>query len=105
VPSPNTGFTAVAGGEQFSLGLKQDSSIVAWGWNEWGQCNVPPSNTGFIAIAAGGYHSVGLKYYCAYKLAGDQNDDCKVDFHDFAIMAERWLIDCYANPSDPDCLP
>ena len=61
VPSPNTGFTAIAAGEYHSLGLKTDGSIVAWGDNGYGQCNVPSPNTGFTAIAAGGYHSLGLK--------------------------------------------
>ena len=31
VPSPNTGFVAVAAGGYHSLGLKEDGSIVAWG--------------------------------------------------------------------------
>ena len=38
-------------------------------------------------------------------LSGDINNDCKVDFYDFAIMAENWLIDCQANPSNPACVP
>ncbi|MDD5326355.1 MAG: hypothetical protein PHY02_00905 [Phycisphaerae bacterium] len=42
---------------------------------------------------------------CTFVLAGDMDDDCKVDFYDFAIMAENWLIDCQANPSDPACVP
>jgi hypothetical protein len=35
--------------------------IEAWGWNFWGQCNVPTPNMGFMAIAAGFDHSLGLK--------------------------------------------
>jgi hypothetical protein len=42
---------------------------------------------------------------CMYAIAGDLNDDCKVDFSDFALMAENWLIDCQANPSNPACVP
>jgi len=75
VPSPNSGFIAIAAGGEHSLGLKQDGSIVAWGANrywmctwpgacDWiytGQCDVPSPNTGFIGIAAGGDHSLGLK--------------------------------------------
>jgi len=67
IPSPNTGFIAIAAGGYHSLGLKQDGSIVAWGRNyDWngnysGQCNIPSPNSGFIAIAAGGAHSLGLK--------------------------------------------
>jgi len=55
------GFTAIAASETHSLGLKQDGSIVAWGRNYDGECNVPSPNTKFVAVAAGGYHSLGLK--------------------------------------------
>ncbi len=61
VPSPNSGFVAIAGGEGHSLGLKADGSIIAWGRNDWGQTNVPSPNSGFVAVAGGGYHSLGLK--------------------------------------------
>ncbi|MBA3726559.1 MAG: hypothetical protein H0W86_08925, partial [Armatimonadetes bacterium] len=43
------------------LGLKDDGSIVAWGYNNGGQLNVPPPNTGFVAFAGGEAHSLGLK--------------------------------------------
>jgi len=36
-------------------------SIVAWGYNGDGQCNIPSPNSGFVAISAGGFHSLGLK--------------------------------------------
>ncbi len=55
------GFRAVATGGGHNLGLKADGSIVAWGWNNRGQCDVPPPNTGYVAITAGGGHSLGLK--------------------------------------------
>jgi alpha-tubulin suppressor-like RCC1 family protein len=61
VPSPNSGFTAVAAGGWHSLALKADGSIIAWGWNGYGQCNVPAPNTGFVAVAAGFSHSLSLK--------------------------------------------
>jgi alpha-tubulin suppressor-like RCC1 family protein len=56
-----TDLVAVAGGWGHSLGLKADGSIVAWGDNEYGQCNVPAANSGFVAVAAGYLHSLGLK--------------------------------------------
>jgi hypothetical protein len=104
VPSPNTGFKAIAASYYHSLGLKTDGSIVAWGYNGCGECTVPEPNTGFVAIAAGDSHSLGLKG-CLFNLAGDLNNDCKVDFRDFAVMAANWLIDCDTNPSDPACVP
>ena len=36
-------------------------SIVAWGLNDWGQCNVPAPNTAFVAVAAGHYHSLAVR--------------------------------------------
>ncbi|MCK4342991.1 MAG: hypothetical protein KAY37_14855 [Phycisphaerae bacterium] len=54
VPTPNTDFIAVAEGGYHSLGLKADGSIVAWGWNYYGQCNVPAPNANFVNVAAGG---------------------------------------------------
>ncbi|UCF06130.1 MAG: T9SS type A sorting domain-containing protein [bacterium] len=36
-------------------------TIVAWGNNEYSQCNVPAPNANFVAIAGGGDHSLGLK--------------------------------------------
>lgn len=36
-------------------------SIVAWGANDWGQCDVPSPNSGFVAVASGRDHSVGLR--------------------------------------------
>jgi hypothetical protein len=41
--------------------LPESGSIVAWGDNSYGQCDVPSPNSGFTTIAAGFYHSLGLK--------------------------------------------
>jgi hypothetical protein len=44
------------------LGLKSDGSIVAWGINGRGECNVPAPNSDFVAVFAGvGEYSLGLK--------------------------------------------
>ncbi len=37
-----------------------EGSIVAWGDNNYGQCNVPAPNEGFVAVAGGELHSLGL---------------------------------------------
>lgn len=42
---------------------------------------------------------------CQYTLAGDLNDDCRVNFLDFALLADNWLTDCYMDPDDPACVP
>ena len=53
-------------------------SIVVWGDNTYGECNMPLPNTGFIAIAAGRWHSLGLKQDgstvgCGYNVRGQCN--------------------------------
>ena len=105
-----------------------DISVAAWGSSS----AVPAPNSGFIAIAASDWHSLGLKG-CQYKLIGDINNDCRVDFldvqtfvntcwltagpegdlyvdgwvdfRDLAVMANNWLIDCAQTPEDPACVP
>ena len=107
-------------GYYHSLGLKDDGSVAAWGYNDDGQCNVPAPNSGFIDIAAGAYRSLGLKS-CLHKPIGDIDDNCRVDLADLALIcdqwlttyffsnvvdtAENWLIDCDAEPSNPACVP
>ena len=54
-------YTMVAAGAEHSLGLQKDGSIVAWGDNSCGQCNVPAPNRRFTAIAAGGWFSLGAR--------------------------------------------
>jgi outer membrane protein assembly factor BamB len=41
---------------------------------------------------------------CDYKLAGDINGDCKVDFLDFAVMSANWLVNCNEDPCNPACI-
>jgi len=43
------------------MALRSDGSILGWGDNGDGQCNVPHPNSGFAAMSGGGLHSVGLK--------------------------------------------
>ncbi|MAE66785.1 MAG: hypothetical protein CMJ18_21155 [Phycisphaeraceae bacterium] len=59
VPSGND-FKAIAAGGYHSLALRQDGSLFAWGWNDYGQCDVPAGH-GFVAIAAGHFHSLALR--------------------------------------------
>jgi len=37
-PAPNIDFVAIARGESHSLGLKDDGTVVAWGYDGYGQC-------------------------------------------------------------------
>lgn len=63
VPEPNAGFVSVVSGcgSNHYLALGNNGSIVAWGDNLWGQCDIPLPNMNFVAIAAGAGHNLGLK--------------------------------------------
>jgi alpha-tubulin suppressor-like RCC1 family protein len=58
---PLTNVIRIAAGGEHCLALKADGSIVAWGENNFGECDVPSPNKDFTAIAAGYTHSLGLK--------------------------------------------
>jgi alpha-tubulin suppressor-like RCC1 family protein len=72
VPVSNlNGASAIAAGEEHSLALKADGTVLAWGLNSYGELGngtttvsltpVPVTNlSGVIAIAAGGEHSLAL---------------------------------------------
>jgi hypothetical protein len=102
-PPEGNNFIAISAGGNHSLALRSDGSIVGWGWNGSGEAT-PPTGNNYIAISAGWAHSLGLKQVCLYVLSGDLNDDCKVDFYDFAMMAGNWLIDCNIEPTNPACI-
>ena len=42
-------------------------------------------------------------FQCSNPITGDLNDDCYVNFLDFAVIADHWL-NC-GNPFDPSCQP
>jgi len=42
-------------------GFAEDGSIVAWGANGYGQCDVPSPNEDFVAVTTGENHNLGLK--------------------------------------------
>jgi alpha-tubulin suppressor-like RCC1 family protein len=47
-------------GQSFSLALKADAMIVAWGDNRFGQISLPAGLRNVTAIAAGSYHGLAL---------------------------------------------
>jgi len=60
-PAGLKGVIAIAGGQSFSLALKDDGTVVGWGYNYYGQATPPAGLNGVIAIAAGLKHSLALK--------------------------------------------
>ncbi len=96
-PGPVTGITgikATASRDQFTLFLKNDSTVWAVGYNGFGQfgngtiinSDVPvqiPDLSGVIEIAAGTYHSLFLKsdstvWSCGRNFSGELGDGTKI---------------------------
>ena len=61
VPPGLSGVTAVAGGYEYTVALKNDGTVVAWGRNNLGQTNVPAGLKDVTAISASYTHTVALK--------------------------------------------
>ena len=55
-----TDIVAISAGDEHTVGLKADGTVVAVGNNEYGQCDVSDW-TDIVAISAGYWHTVGLK--------------------------------------------
>jgi hypothetical protein len=53
------GIKSIAAGQYHTVALKNDGTVVAWGYN--GQTTVPSGLSGVTAIAAGALHTVALK--------------------------------------------
>jgi hypothetical protein len=61
VAPPLTNGIAIAAGGFHSLALRADGTVLAWG-DDWdGQCDVPSGLSNVVAIAAGQYHSLALR--------------------------------------------
>ncbi len=50
----------VDAGDYHSLALRADGTVVAWGWNADGQCDVPLDLPKAVAVSAGGFGSMAL---------------------------------------------
>jgi alpha-tubulin suppressor-like RCC1 family protein len=59
VPEGND-FVDVAAGKYHGLAIRSNGSLAAWGYNDYGQCDIPEGND-FVAIAGGKYHSIALR--------------------------------------------
>lgn len=101
------------------------SQIVSWTWKIYKDSvlidTLAGSNVSYLFPEVGEYqveltvtddasrsnaktHSL-LVTHGSYTILGDLNNDSKVDFGDFAIMAENWMIDCVQAPTNPACTP
>ena len=67
-----------------------EGEIVAWGRNDYGECNVPAPNTDFVAVAGGYGHSLSLKSdgsIVAWGLNGAGQCDVPAPNEDFVAVA------------------
>ena len=60
-PSALDDLVEVTPGGYHFLGLTLDGTLVAWGNNDQGQCDVPEPNADFVALSAGSKHSLGIR--------------------------------------------
>ena len=86
VPEPNSGFVSVTCGADFSLGLKDDGSIVAWG-NYGPICNEPEPNAGYVAVTANNWNAYALKTQPVF---GDITQNGTVDVDDLLEVINHW---------------
>lgn len=84
VPEPNTDFVAVAAAPTHALGLKQDGSIVAWGWRP-----PPPLAGRFTAIAATTENSGGGPWSLALREDGVVFE-CLYTSEWYALEEDNW---------------
>ena len=79
---------SVAAGGNHTVGLKRDGSVVARGYNKYGQCDVS-GWTDIVAVAAGNYHTVGLKRDGSVVAVGYNDDgECNAsDWTDIVAVA------------------
>ncbi|MDL1910257.1 hypothetical protein FBQ81_06120 [Chloroflexi bacterium CFX6] len=52
---------AVAAGGVHTCGLRADGTLHCWGWNYYGQTDVPAPNENWLQVSAGDFHTCGLK--------------------------------------------
>jgi alpha-tubulin suppressor-like RCC1 family protein len=69
------GFADVAGGADFSLGLRADGTVAFWGWAGYG-IPMPVGLGGVTQIAAGSLHRAAVKADGSVVCWGDNFDGC-----------------------------
>ena len=72
-------YDTISAGDNYTVGLKSDGTVVAVGDNSCGQCNVNHW-TDIVAVTAGDSHTVGLKSDGSVIVVGDNSyGQCDVD--------------------------
>jgi hypothetical protein len=71
VPVDASPSRAIAAGQERGISLRLDGTVVGWGLNDIGQCDVPANLGTTSAIAAGVIHSLALDINGAVRCWGD----------------------------------
>ncbi len=94
-PSSATNVLQIAAGHRFTVALKNDYTLVAWGDNALGQTNVPSGLTNVQSIACGPNRTVALPYTPAFSYPVDVKRDLLViynsNFTDGVTMKDYYL--------------
>ncbi|MGE5294994.1 MAG: hypothetical protein ACM3VT_09205 [Solirubrobacterales bacterium] len=80
-------FVAVAAGDAHGLALKSDGTVVAWGQNDDGECNVPEGT--YKAIGAGADFSLAIRTdgsIAAWGYDGQRQVSSVPEGHDFVAV-------------------
>ena len=56
-----TNSPAIAAGNEHTVVLKSDGTVIAWGENDSGACNVPAGLSDVTAVSSGAWHTVALQ--------------------------------------------
>ncbi len=73
-PASLTGIIAIGAGAFHSLAVKDDGTVVAWGWGTGGQITVPYGLTGVTKVTGGNTFSMALKSDGSVVVWGDAAD-------------------------------
>lgn len=74
---------SIAAGENHTVGLRSNGTVVAVGYNKWGQCDIS-GWTDIVAVAAGNDHTVGLRSDGTVVAVGNNNYDARCDVGDWS---------------------
>lgn len=104
----------ISAGDNYTVGLKSDGTVVAVGDNSYGQRDVN-SWTDIVSISASTYHTVGLKSDGTVVAVGDNDyGQCDVDnwtdivaisaadYHTVGLKSDGTVVVAYAGPSSVD---
>lgn len=111
-----TGVIKISTGSNFTVALKNDGTVKAWGNNDYGQCDVPLNLTDVINISSGEYHSLALKKDGTIVAWGyNKNGQCNIplevkdvkniycgDYHSIALLVDG-KVTAWGNNGSGQC--